>query len=153
MYDKVSHLWWGNWLWSHICVFSCIIFRFVVILSLNFVQLFVIPWTTAHQATLSFTLSWSLLKLMSIESVMPFNHLISVALFFSYTHSFPASGSFQMSQLFASGGQSTGLPMNTQDWFPLGLTGLIALKSKELSRIFSNTTVQKHQFFGAQLSI
>ena len=76
MYDKVSHLWWGNWLWSHICVFSCIIFRFVVILSLNFVQLFVIPWTTAHQATLSFTLSWSLLKLMSIESVMPFNHLI-----------------------------------------------------------------------------
>ena len=109
MYDKVSHLWWGNWVWSHICVFTCIIFRFVFIPSLNFIQLFVIPRTTAYQAPLSFTLSWSLLKLMSTESVMPFNHLISVALFFSYLQSFPASGSFQMSQLFALGGQSIGV--------------------------------------------
>ena len=69
--------------------------------------------------------------------------------------SFPASGSFSMSQFFASGGQSIGtsasasvLPMNIQDWFPLGLTGLISLPSKELSRVFSNTTVQKHQLFG-----
>ena len=73
--------------------------------------------------------------------------------------SFPASGSFQMSQLFPSGGQSTGvsastsvLPMNTQDWSPLGWTGWISLQSKGLSRVFSNTTVQKHQFFVAQLS-
>ena len=73
--------------------------------------------------------------------------------------SFPASGSFQMSQLFASGGQSIGvsastsvIPMNIQDWFPLGLTGWI-LQSKGLSRVFSNTTVQKHQFFGTQLSL
>ena len=73
--------------------------------------------------------------------------------------SFPASGSFQMSQLFASGGQSIGvsastsvLPMNTQDWSPLGWTGWISLQSKGLSRVFSNTTVQKHQFFGAQLT-
>ena len=73
--------------------------------------------------------------------------------------SFPASGSFQMSQLFASGGQSIGvsastsvLPMNTQDW-SLGWTGWISLQSKGLSRVFSNTTVQKHQFFGAQLSL
>ena len=72
--------------------------------------------------------------------------------------SLPASGSFQMSQLFASGGQSIGvsaltsvLPMNTQDWFPLGWTGWISFQSKGLSRVFSNTTVQKHQFFGAQL--
>ena len=78
--------------------------------------------------------------------------------FFSCFHSFPASGSFQMSQLFTSGGQSIGvsasasvLPMNIQDWFPWRLTGLI-LQSKGLSRIFSNTTVQKHQFFGAQPS-
>ena len=73
--------------------------------------------------------------------------------------SLPASGSFPMSQLFASGGQSTGvsasasvLPMNTQDWSPLGWTGWISLQSKGLSRVFSNTTVQKHQFFGAQFS-
>ena len=74
--------------------------------------------------------------------------------------SFPASGSFQMNQLFASGGQSIGasasasvLPMNIQDWFPLGLTGWVSLKSKGLSRVFSITRVQKHQFFGAQLSL
>ena len=74
--------------------------------------------------------------------------------------SFPASGAFQMSQLFASGGQSIGvlastsvLPMNTQDWSPLEWTGCISLQFKGLSRVFSNTTVQKHQFFGAQLSL
>ena len=74
--------------------------------------------------------------------------------------SFPASGASPMSQLFTSGGQSIGvsastsvLPMNTQDWFPLWWTGWISLQSKGLSRVFSNTTVQKHQFFGAQLKI
>ena len=78
----------------------------------------------------------------------------SVALFTSCLQSFPASGSFPMSQFFESGGQSTGasasasvVPKNVQDWFPLGLTGLISLQSKGLSRVFSNTTVQKHQFF------
>ena len=77
----------------------------------------------------------------------------------SCPQSFPASGSFPMSQLFASGGQSTGvsasasvLPMNTQDWSPSGWTGWISLQAKGLQRVFSNTTVQKHQFFGAQLS-
>ena len=80
--------------------------------------------------------------------------------FSSCPQSFPASGSFPMSQLFASGGQSTGisastsvLPMNTQDWFPLGWTGWISLQSKGLWRVFSNTTVQKHQFFSTQLSL
>ena len=83
----------------------------------------------------------------------------SVVLFSSCPQSLPASGSFQMSQLFASGGQSIGvsastsvLPMNTQDWSPLGWTGWISLQSKGLSKVFSNTTTQKHQFFGAQLS-
>ena len=84
----------------------------------------------------------------------------SVVPFSSCLQSFPASGSFQMSQLFTSGGQSirvsastSVLSMNTQDWCPLGWTGWISLQSKGLSRVFSNTTVQKHQFFGAQLSL
>ena len=84
----------------------------------------------------------------------------SVIPFSSSPQSLPASGSFQMSQLFTSDGQGTGvspsasvLPMNTQDWTPLGWTGWISLQSKGLSRIFSNNTVQKHQFFGAQLSL
>ena len=109
---------------------------------------------------LPITISHSLLKLMSIESVMPSNHLIHCHPLLLPPQSFPASGSFQMSQLFASGGQSTGVsastsvfPVNTQDWSPLGLTGWISLQSKGLSRVFSNTTVQKHQFFGAQLSL
>ena len=83
----------------------------------------------------------------------------SVVPFSSHLKSFTASGSFQMSQLFTSGGQSIGvsastsiLPMKIQDWSPLGWTGWISLQSKGLSRVFSNTTVQKHQFFGTQLS-
>ena len=78
----------------------------------------------------------------------------------SHLQSYPASGSFEMSQFFALGGQSIGvsastsvLPMNIQDWSPLGWTGWISLQSKELSKVFSNTTVQKHQFFSAQLSL
>ena len=84
----------------------------------------------------------------------------SVVPFSSCPQFFPASGSFQMSQFFTSGGQSievsastSVLPMNTQDWSPLGWTGWVSLQSKGLSRVFSNTTVQKHQFFGAQLSL
>ena len=79
---------------------------------------------------------------------------------FSQLQSFPASGSFPMSPFFTSGGQAIGvsalasvLPMNIQDWFPLGWTGRISLRSKELSRVFTNITVQKHQFFGTQLSL
>ena len=84
----------------------------------------------------------------------------SVVPFSSHPQCFPESGSFQVSQLFTSGGQRIGvsastsvLPMNTQDWSPLGWTGWISLQSKGLSRVFSNTTVQKHQFFSAQLSL
>ena len=94
------------------------------------------------------------LQLLSIKSVMPSNHLILCRPFSSHLQSFPASGSFQMSQLFAASSQNIGvsastsvLPMNTQDWFLLGWTGWISLQSKGLSRVFSNTTVQKHQFF------
>ena len=130
---------------------------------LSCVRLFATPWTEARQAALSITNSWSLLRLMSIELVMPSNSLI-LCLPFSPSplglQSFPASGSFQMSQFFTSSGQSIGvsasasvLPMNIQDWFPSGWDGWISLQSKGLSRVFSNTTVQKHQFFGAQLSL
>ena len=93
-----------------------------------------------------------------VNDTMPPSHPLSFP-FSSCPQCFPASGSFSMNQLFAWDGQSIGvsasasvLPMNTQGWFPLGLTGWISLQSKQLSRVFSNTTVQKHQFFGTQLS-
>ena len=113
-------------------------------------------WTAACQVSWTFTTSRSLLKLMFIEPVMPSNHLILP--FSSCLQSFPAIGSFLMSRLFASGGQSIGasasvLPINIQGWFPLRLTGLISLLSKGLSRVLSNTTVWKHQFFHAQPSL
>ena len=125
---------------------------------LSRVQLFATPWTTACQASLSITNSQSLLKLMRwwchptiSSSVIPFS---------SRLQSFPASVCFQMSQFFTSGGQRIGVsastsvpPMNIQDWFPLGWTGWISLQSKWLSRVFSNTTVQKHQISGTQLSL
>ena len=102
------------------------------------------PWVCANSHPLS---QWCHPTISS--SVVPFS---------SSPQSFPASGSFPVSQFFSSGGQSIGasasalvLPMNIQDWFPLGLTSLISLQSKGYSRVFSNTTVQKHQFFGAQL--
>ena len=128
--------------------------------SLSRVRLFATPWNAACQVSLSITNSQSLLKLMSIESGMPSNHLILCRSLLFPPSTFPSSGSFQMSQFFASGGQNIGvsasasvLPMNTQDWFPLGLTGWIFLQSKGLSRVLPNNTVKKHQFFGAQLSL
>ena len=107
--------------------------------------------STAHGVySNSCPLSWWFHPTIS-SSVIPFS---------SHLQSFPASRFFQMSQFFATGGQSIGvsasasvLPMNIQDWFPLGWTGWISLQFKGLSRVFSNTTVQKHQFFGAQLSL
>ena len=128
--------------------------------SLSHVRLFATPWIAASQATLSITNSgvhsesrpsrqWCRLAISS--SVFPFS---------SCPQSLPASESFQMSQLFAQGGQSIGvsasasvLPMSVQGWFPSGLTGWISLQSKGLSSVFSNITVQKHQFFGTQLSL
>ena len=143
-----------------------VVYRLNVILlrhsvqSLSCVRLFATPWTTAHQAPCpsptprvypnSCPLSqWCHPTISS--SVIPFS---------SCLQSFPASGSFQMSSFFASGGQSIGLSastsvlsMNTQGWSPLGWTGWISLQTQGLSRIFSNTTVQKHQFFGTQFSL
>ena len=112
--------------------------------------LFETPWTAAHQASLSIINSWSLPKLMPIESVMPSNHLILYRPLLLPPSIFPSI------RVFASGVQSIGvsasasvLPMNIQNWFPLGWTGWIFMQSRGLSRVFSNTTVQKHQFFGA----
>ena len=128
--------------------------------SLSPVWLFETPWTAARQAPCpsptprvypnSCPLSWWCYPSIS-SSVVPFS---------SHLQSFSASGSFQMSQCFTSGGQSTGasasasvLPVNIQGWSPLGWTGWLSLQSKGLSRVFSNITVQKHQFFSAQLSL
>ena len=131
--------------------------KFSSVQSLSRVWLFATPWIAAQQASLSITNSWNLLKLMSIESVMPSNHLILCCPLLLLPQIPPSIRVF--SNEVAWGGQSivvsaseSVLPMNTQDWSPLGWIGWISLQSKWLSRIFSNTTVQKHQFFGAQLS-
>ena len=134
--------------------------QFSSVQSLSRIRFFATPWTAACQASLSITNSQSPTKPMTNELVMPSNHLIFCRPLLLCPQSLPASGSFQMSQLFASGGHSIGvsastsvLPMKTLDWSPLGWTGWISLKSKKLSRVFSNTIVQKHQFFSTQLSL
>ena len=143
---------------------------YFVVQSLSHVLLYLTPRTVAHQAPLFFVIFWSLLKFMSIELTIS----SSVDFFSSCPQSFPASGPFPVSQLFASGGQSIGASnehwifmklngccifmnieysFNSKGRFPLGLTGLISLLSKGLSRVFLSITVQKHQFFGAQPSL
>ena len=137
------------------------IITMVVVQLLSCVRLFTAPWTAAHLASLSFTISQSLLKLLSIELMMSSDHLIlchpllllpsvfpSIRLVFLFFFVFSP-----MSQLFASGDQSIGawasvLPMNIQLRFLLGSTGLISLLFKGLTRVFSSTTVWKHQLFG-----
>ena len=122
--------------------------------SLSRVPLFATAWTAAHQASLSISPKvWSNSCPLSRWYHPPIS--FEVDIIFSCPQSFP---SFPKSQLFTSGGQSIGasasvFPMSIQSWFPLGLTGLISLQSKGLSRGFSNTTVQKHQFFSAQPSL
>ena len=127
--------------------------------SLSHVRLFMTPWTAAHQTSLSITHSWSLLKLMSIESVMPSNHLILCPSLLLPPSIFPSIRVFSVSQVFTSGGKAWSFsfsisPSNEYSGLiPLGLADLISLQSKGLSRVFSNTTVQKHQFFEAQFSL
>ena len=124
------------------CYFSSVQFIRLVLSSLRLPCPSLIPGVYSNSCPLS---RWCHPTISS--SVIPFSHL----------QSFPASGSFQMSQLFTSGGQIIGVSsvflMNIEDWFPLGWTGWLSLQSKGLSRVFSNTTLQKHQFFGAQLSL
>ena len=116
------------------------------------------PWTAARQASLSFTISWSLPKFMSIASVMPSSHLILWCPLL-LPSVFP-SIRVCLSWLFTSAGQNTGasasasvLPMGIQGWFPLGSNGLISLQSKGLSRVFASSTVRRHQFFDALPSL
>ena len=136
------------------------ILQFSTVQLLNHVQIFVTPWTAACTAPcLSPTLGVYSNSYPLSQWCFPTSSS-SVGPFSSHLQSFPVSGPFPMSQFFPSGGQSivvsasaSVLPMNMQDWFPLGLTGLISLKSKGLSKVFFNIILQKHQFFGAQLSL
>ena len=131
----------------------------VNIQSLSHVQIFATPWNAAHRASLSFTISWRLIKFMSIDLVMLSNYLILCHPLLLLPSIFPSinlsHSSFNESALhikwpkYWSLSFSISPPMNTQGWFPLELTGLVSL----LSRVFSSTTIPKHQFFGAQPSL
>ena len=127
----------------------------VVVQSLSHVQLIATPWTAAHQASLSFTISRSLLRLMTIELVMSSNHLILCHSLLLLPSIFPSIRVFSSKLVIHIRWQSIGasalvsvIPMKIQFWFHLRLTGLISLLSKGLSRVFSSTTVGKHQFWG-----
>ena len=127
---------------------------------LSRVQHFATPWTAACQASLSITNSWSLLKLMSIESMMPFNHFIPChplllpPLIFPNVRVFSDESALLIRwPKYWTSSFSISPSNDFQDWFPLGWTGWISLQSEGPSRVFSSTTIQKHQFFGAQLSL
>ena len=127
---------------------------------LSHIQLFATPWTAAHQASLSITNSQSLLKLMSIESVTPSNYLILCCPLLLPPSIFPRTRVLSTESVLCirrpkywSFSFNISPSNEYSDWFPLGWTGWISLQSKGLSRVFSNTTVQKHQFFGTQLSL
>ena len=139
---------------GYLTIMSCFA---VVIQSLSCVWLFATSWTATCQASLSFTISQSLLKFMSIESVMPSNHLIVCRSLLLWPSIFPSIKVFSkelalhiMWPKYWSFSFSSSPSVNIQGWFPLGLTGLISLQSKELSKVFSSTTVWKHQFFDTQ---
>ena len=132
----------------------------VVDQSLSHVWLFVTPQNAACQTSLSLTFSQSLLKLMSIESMVPSNHLILCQPLLFLPSTLPSirvsSNELNLRIRWPNIGASalaSVLPMNIQDWFPLGWMGWISLQSKKLSRVFSKTTVQKHSFFGTHLSL
>ena len=145
------YLKWLSWT-QHMVQFCSVTQSCLILCNPNRLQHARLPCTspTPRACSNSYSLSWWCHPTIS-TSVIPFSSCLQF---------FPTTGSILMSQLFISGGQSIGasssasdLPMNVQDWFPLGLTGLITFQSKGLSRVFSNTTVQKHQFFGIQPSL
>ena len=151
-----------------IVIINCLIFLWLLLScvqvssvpSLSCVRLFVTPWATARQASLSITNCQSLLKPISIESVMPSNYLIFCHPLLLLPSIIPSIRVFSSKSALRIRWQRIGvsasasvLPMTIQDWFPLGWTGWISLQSKGLSRVFSKTIVQKRELFGAQLSL
>ena len=153
----------GDRIWNLKCLYNFIFIwlsgQVSSVQSLSRVQLFATPWIAARQASLSITNSWSSSKLMCIESVMASSHHILCRPLLLLPPIPPRIRVFSHESTLQMRWPSIGvsaltsvLPMNTQDWSPLGWIGWISLQSKGLSRVFSNTTVQKHQFFGAQLS-
>ena len=145
---------------NFLCVCVCASTQFSSVQLLSRVRLFATPWTAARQASLSITNSQSLLKLMSTELVTPSNNLILRRPLLLLLSIFPGIRVFSTESViritwpkcWVSPSKSI-LPMNIHEWFPLGWTDWIFLQSKGLSRVFSNTTVQKHQFLSAQLSL
>ena len=134
--------------------------QFSSVQSLSHVLLFATPRTAAHQASLSITNSWSLLKFMSIDVVMPFNHFMLCHPLLLLPSVFPSIRVFSSESVLCIRWPNIGvsasasvLPMNIQDWFLLRWTGWISLQSKGFPRVFSNTTGQKHQLFPTQLSL
>ena len=158
-------MWWSffplkTWQYSTVCIcILCLSIHTIIssVQSLSCIRVFVTPWTAAHQASLSITNSQSYSNSCP-SSQWYYQTISSSVVHFSCLQSLPASESFPMSQLFASGGQSNQsigvsasasvLPVNIQYWFHLGLTGFICSQSKGLSTVFSNITVQKNQCFG-----
>ena len=149
--------------WISLRDFACLLLGFPSdsqsVQSLSRVRLFATPWIVARQASLSITNSRSSLRLTSIKSVMPSSHLILCCPLLLLPPIPPSIRDFSNESVFAWGGQTTGvsalasfLPKKSQGWSPSEWTGWISLQSKGLSRVLSNTTVQKHQFFGTQLS-
>ena len=165
IYDTMAIFWGGNYhcanifhgtrstrvhiyLWREVACVTCHKLQIIVaVQSLGPIQLFVTPWMAACQASLSFIISWSLLRFMSIELVMPSNHLILCSLF-TLVLNLPQIRVISSDWFITSGRQSIGpsasvLLINIQSWHFLGLTGLISLLSKGLSRVFSSDTIQK----------
>ena len=157
---KESGLWWLTLFYMCILLVSCTLLYWSLssAQSLSYVWFFVTPWAAATSPPYPSPTPWVYSNSCPLSRWCHPTISSFIVPFFSCLQPFPASGSFQMGGLFTSGGESIGasasvLPMNIQDWFPLGFTDLISLLSKGLSRVFPNTTVQKHQFFGVQLSL
>ena len=151
-------IYYSSYTFSTVC--SLILYcKFSSVQSLSHVWLFATPWIAARQGSPSITSSWSLPKLMSIESVMPSSHLILCRPLLLLSPIPPSIRVFSNESTLHMRWPTIGvsastlvLPMNSRDWSPSEWTGWISLQSKGLSRVFSNTTVQKHQFFSAQAS-
>ena len=159
LFDPVDCSMLGSSVLHYLLEFAQICVYWIVVQSLSLAWLLATPWAAALQASQSFTISWSLFRLISIESVMLSNHLILCHLLllpsiFPSIRVFSSGSAFPIRwPNFGASALALVLPMSIQGWFPLGLTGLISLLSKGLSGVFCRTTIGKHQFFRAQPSL